>query len=379
MKPAMRMAAALCFFGLLPIVHCAQYNVPPGWLGLALLVPKPPWWNRDWSARRAVSINNAGSALSDVPVMVRLTSSNFNFTAAQSNGSDVCFISGGTSVLSHEKDVYASGNAAFWVRVPSLPSGITTIYMYYGSSSSCPASGSAWESNFHAVYHLSSDPSASVADSTGSNPLTGVAMTAANLVSTGTGFGLTFDGASQYLTAADSASLRMASDMSLEVLYTSNAYTLNAHYLLEKGDSDNDNYALYMKNNGAFGCAAAVGCAAFEFKDAATVYIDSTGTFTLTNLTQHYLSADLNDAGNQIDFYLDGVLAQSIGAALPGNTWAQPLSIGSQRFGAPNFFFAGTMDEVRISASVRGADYYAFIYQNIGAASTPSIGAEESQ
>jgi len=167
--------------------------------------------------------------------------------------------------------------------------------------------------------------------------------------------------------------------MSLEVLYTSNAYTLNAHYLIEKGDSDNDNYALYMKNNGAFGCAAATGCAAFEFKDAAAVYIDSTGTFSLTNLTQHYLAANLNDAGNQIDFYLDGVLAQSIGAALPGNTWAQPLSIGSQSFGAPNFFFAGTMDEVRISAATRSADYYAFIYQNIAAASTPSIGAEELQ
>ncbi|HMW60581.1 MAG TPA: hypothetical protein PKA91_13105, partial [Leptospiraceae bacterium] len=66
-------------------------------------------------------------------------------------------------------------------------------------------------------------------------------------------------------------------------------------------------------------------------------------------------------------------------ASLPGNMWPQVLSIGRQSFGASSFLFSGTMDEVRISSTLRSADYFAFVHDNVTAGSTPTIGAEETQ
>ena len=86
----------------------------------------------------------------------------------------------------------------------------------------------------------------------------------------------------------------------------------------------------------------------------------------------------MNDVSNQIQFFLDGTLAGTHAAGLPGNVWAQPLTIGAQKYGARNYFFSGTIDEVRISSTRRSADYYAFVHQNVTLAATPSVGSEES-
>jgi hypothetical protein len=373
----MRYTSRLTLLIFLLCTGCARYDAMQNWLGLLALRPSAPWWDRSYGARRSIVISNTGGTLSGVPVLVRLTTSNFTFSRTQSDGSDVCFTSAASEQLAFEKDVYASNDASFWIRT-DLPAGDTMVYVYYGSTSSCPSAGSVWDSSYRAVYHLSSDPSSALADSVNSNSLTATAMTAANLTTTTSARGLTFNGTTQFLAAPDSATLRIASDASIEVVYSSNAYTTNAHYLVEKGDSDNDNYALYLKNNGAFGCAAAVGCAAFEFKDSGGTYVDTTGTFSATTGTFHTLSANVNDAGNQIQFFLDGTLAGTHAAGLPGNTWAQPLTIGAQKFGGRNFFFSGTIDEVRISSTLRSADYFAFVHRNVALATTPEIGSEET-
>ena len=375
------MRILLCaWLGLTLLGNCAHYDATSAWLGLSIFRPIAPWWNRSWGLRRSVTIANHGTTLSDVPVLIPLSSSNFSYANAQSNGMDVCFADSSQTQLAFERDVYnTAGNSAFWIRIPTLPSGSTTVYMYYNSQSTCPSTGSVWDSNFRAVYHLSSDPSASVPDSANSNALTGIAMTAANLTSTQTGYGFLLDGTTQYLTAPDSPTLQIASSLSLEVVYKLSSYTLNAHYLVEKGDSDFDNYSLYLKRTGAFGCTSPIGCAAFEFRDAGSSYFDITGAKDMTTGTWHTLAANVDATGGTVDFYLDGSFSESLPASLPGNMWPQVLSIGRQSFGASSFLFSGTMDEVRISSALRSADYFAFVHDNVTAGSTPTIGAEETQ
>ena len=376
MKSLVARAFVLC---ILTCLGCGRYDAMQGWLGLVRFRPWAPWWDRAWSYRRPITVTNQGSALNGVPVLVHLTPSNFTFSHASASGDDICFASAASVQLPFEKDIFASaGEGSFWVRT-DLPAGDTLIYVYYGSSQSCPSAGSAWDSTYRAVYHLSSSPASILADSVNSNSLTATGMTAANLAATNSGYGLTFDGATQFLAAPDSATLRLASDASIEVVYKSDPYTTNAHYLVEKGDSDFDNYALYLKNNGAFGCAAATGCAAFEFRDAGSTYVDSTGAFSVTTGAFRSLAVNLNDVANQLDFYLDGALAGSVAAGLPVDTWAQPLTIGAQNFGGRNFFFSGTIDEVRISSTLRSADYYAFVHRNVTLATTPQTGEEEVQ
>lgn len=93
-----------------------------------------------WDNRRAITVDNtSGSAKSDYPVKVELTSSNFDFAGAQANGEDIRITdSDGETVLDYWIQDFnsASSTATIWAKVPSIPgSDSAIIYMYYNNSS----------------------------------------------------------------------------------------------------------------------------------------------------------------------------------------------------------------------------------------------------
>lgn len=47
--------------------------------------------NLGWNCRRGITINNTGSALTDYQVLVTLNNSNFDYSKANSDGSDIRF------------------------------------------------------------------------------------------------------------------------------------------------------------------------------------------------------------------------------------------------------------------------------------------------
>jgi len=95
------------------------------------------WYFTSWSRRAPVTINNTGSALTDYQVNVDVTYD----ADMQPDFDDIRFVDSDDSTeLSHWRESYiASTSAVFWVKVPSVPSGDKTIYMYYGN----PVAGSA--------------------------------------------------------------------------------------------------------------------------------------------------------------------------------------------------------------------------------------------
>jgi hypothetical protein len=96
------------------------------------------WYNVNWSRRAPVVINNPGSALTGFQVKVNVT-----FDAdMQVDFDDIRFTdSDGLTLLSHWRAMYtASSSARYWVKIPSLPSGTKTIYMYYGNGGVSSAS-----------------------------------------------------------------------------------------------------------------------------------------------------------------------------------------------------------------------------------------------
>jgi hypothetical protein len=97
------------------------------------LAVKSDWYNTSWSRRAPVVINNSGSALTDYQVRVDVTYD----ADMQPNFNDIRFAdSDGSTLLSHWRESYIdSTSAIFWVKVPSVPSGNKTIYMYYGNAS----------------------------------------------------------------------------------------------------------------------------------------------------------------------------------------------------------------------------------------------------
>ncbi len=106
----------------------------------------PAWYDSAWHYRRPVLIANSGAFLSYYQVLVRLDSYNFDFDRTKPDGSDVRFThSDGTTVLNYWIESYDSPNqlAYVWVRVPSISSGNTAIYLYYDNPAASPASDGA--------------------------------------------------------------------------------------------------------------------------------------------------------------------------------------------------------------------------------------------
>ena len=107
-----------------------------------------------WGYWREITITNSGSALSDYQVKIELNSGNFDFSHAKSDGSDIRFYdSDRVTPLSYWIEEWDSGSehAVVWVKVPEIPSGTKTIYMYYGN----PSAGS--ESNGNDVFDFFDD------------------------------------------------------------------------------------------------------------------------------------------------------------------------------------------------------------------------------
>ncbi len=88
--------------------------------------------------RRPITIDNTGSSysLTDYQIKVTLTTSNFDYSKAKSDGSDIRFTdSDGVTILDYWIEKWnTSGTSILWVKVPNIPASSTkTIYMYYGN------------------------------------------------------------------------------------------------------------------------------------------------------------------------------------------------------------------------------------------------------
>jgi len=107
------------------------------------------WYNTNWSYRIPVTINSSTS-LTDYQIKVVIDSSHSDFWShVQSDAKDVRFTdSNGSTPISYwiEKWDTTSGSesATIWVKVPNIPNGTKTIYLYYGNSS---ATGNGWHTD----------------------------------------------------------------------------------------------------------------------------------------------------------------------------------------------------------------------------------------
>lgn len=135
------------------------------------------WWNNSWCYRQKLTFDNSGQSenLQDFPVLVALTTSNFDFNKAKDNGEDIRFVdSDDTTEVKYEIENWdkANSKAWIWVKVPQIDGSSSTdyIYMYYGNSGASDAQDAVntWDSHYKAVYHLNKS-SGDVLDSTGNN------------------------------------------------------------------------------------------------------------------------------------------------------------------------------------------------------------------
>ncbi len=107
--------------------------------------------NANWKKRKSVTLNNPAGTQTDYPVRIVV---NFEPNMAD-NFNDIRFTNqAGDTGFSYYKSHWVSRDKAyFWIKAPSLPSGNTEIYMYYGNPSATSLSGPDgivyWTDNFH--------------------------------------------------------------------------------------------------------------------------------------------------------------------------------------------------------------------------------------
>lgn len=136
------------------------------------------YYSRFVPPSRTVTFAAPASTLTDFPALVKCNST---FNIGTQTGYDVHFQDLSGNELPYDLDYYDSvtGNGAWWVKIPSLPSsGATSIKMLYGDSSASTNSSTpltVW-ADYAAVYHFNEiDYSYQTNRATGTQSASGIA------------------------------------------------------------------------------------------------------------------------------------------------------------------------------------------------------------
>ncbi|MFC2000769.1 DUF2341 domain-containing protein, partial [Chloroflexota bacterium] len=101
------------------------------------------WYDLVWGYRKPITINNSGPLLTDNQVKVTVnTQELIGAGKMQSDGDDIRFTQadGYTEIPYWIKSGINTDSTEIWVKVPSIPGGDSTIYIYYGHSGASSAS-----------------------------------------------------------------------------------------------------------------------------------------------------------------------------------------------------------------------------------------------
>jgi autotransporter-associated beta strand protein len=309
-----------------------------------------------WHYSKKVYINtkeggaNIKSNQSNFPLLVRLTSANFNFSQAQSLGQDVRF-SKSTGVhfpYQIERWDNVSDLAEIWVNVDVIKgyNDSQYVWMYWGKSNAVDSSKSTavfdTANSFVAAYHfpVSSDTFGDATYNVNTGTNSGSTPNASSII----GYGRSFVRASsQKITAADANVLDLTGTITLSAWI--NPTSIDTADIIGKDSTAYDLEIIPTKY--------------LRFGSNKTFYLSSAASAISTGSWYH-VAATYNSTGNPILFYVNGAqLGTSVTGAAPVAT-ATTLYIGARASGK---YFNGGMDEPRVEKACRSADWIKLCYE----------------
>ncbi|MCP4707895.1 MAG: DUF2341 domain-containing protein, partial [Planctomycetes bacterium] len=174
----------------------------------------------NWSYSTDIILNtsatgaNISGAVNNFPILLRLTTDNFSFGEAKSDGTDIRFsTSGGTHIPYGIAKWDDGGNLAqLWVKVPTINGNDNSQYitMYWGKADAGDSSNSEavfdTAHNYLGAWHLEDDPTGGTAYDASANGYNGAvygSMTTGDLVPGQIGRAYDFDGANDYVEFGD--------------------------------------------------------------------------------------------------------------------------------------------------------------------------------
>lgn len=299
---------------------------------------KSVWYDTQWGYRKEITLDNTtanigttSEALINFPVLLTLNSSNFDYSKAKSDGSDIRFTdSDGSTALDYQIETWdVAGNSYVWVKVPQIDINSNTdkIYLYYGNSSASDAQNAAsvWSNGFVGVWLLNDPQNTttvldSATDPSQENGTSLAGITNASKIQSGIGGALVFNAlTTDYVTLGTPEALNLTPN--------SQEFTIDAWVKLPinatgtfftKGQSTaaNIQYEMYVSGN--------------------TLNSRVGGTARNSNLIiadgnwHHIVLRNYNSAGFKFSQYVDGTLGNTFVASGAGISTFDTL-IGARR------------------------------------------------
>jgi RHS repeat-associated protein len=341
----------------------------------AQVVAATAQWSNGYSYRRAITIDHTKVPNTDqtnFPVLISGTYSYLKTTAnkgnvTNANGYDIIFTSDGTgtNILPYERDSYnaSTGAVNFWVQIPTVShSSDSVFYIFYGNSSisadqSQPSQ--VWDSNYRGVWHLPNGSTLTGADSTAN----GYALTNNNGTAAATGEiggAASFNGTNNYLSNS-SLSIPVGSSITISFWNYVTASNVQNSAAFTVGNSDTPNRI-----------------AGFAPWSDSVLYWDygtdtNPGGRVSINYSSYlgawtYVTLEYNGNTSTHAIYLNGNLAASSVNLTTPTAMQTGIDVGAWPGGV--LYDHATIDEFRVSATARSADWIATEYSNQNSPST---------
>jgi len=311
-----------------------------GFIFIACAASSPAWWNKDWSGRKAFTVDTGAEAgaisepIGGAVMLVRLHQGNFAFEMAKEDGSDIRFVSeDDKTVLPHQIEKFDSllTEAFVWVKVPEVkPGGQTKFWLYYGNGGEMEAVPAAktYDDDTVLVYHFAEKGApAADASSYGNKAETAGSPSDGSMI--GSGIRL-LGNAPITIPASDSMKWNPGSSMTWSAWIKPGALQPNAVIFNRKEEGN------------SFSIGLDQGVPYVEVTDASGTTRSAAGEALAVNSWKHL--AVVSD-GVKIDLVVDGELYGSLNSALPAmNGTALIGGDGTDALG-----FSGELDELEIS------------------------------
>jgi len=341
--------------------------------------------NPDWSHAKRICFNTTPSgaditgSVTDFPVLIRLTSANFDFTQAKSNGDDIRFAKSDTTFLPYEIERWdpVTQVAEVWVKTDTIygNDSMQVITMYWGNKNAVNTSSSAavfdTSSGFEGVWHLG-ETDTLAADATGNHyngtgyfttPVAGMIGKAQH-----------FNGVSSYIQMKGTApqsrlNFPMNGHYTISVWFFHDTLADSVTYLIAgKGE-----YQYFMKNFD-LSLSTQKHERQWEFTEYHGSNTWQAATYTPATEKEWINLVGIRDGSNQY-LYVNGALAmegyQVIGTGQDtiSRDTTEDFTLGAFLNPVPDWnqgyaYFSGAIDEVDVSSLPRSADWIKLSYMN---------------
>ena len=316
------------------------------------------------------------------PVLIRLTSSNFDFAQAKAAGEDLRFKKHDNSPLSYEIERWdaVNGRAEIWVKVDTVYGNDSThsITMYWGNPSATSASsgGAVFDtsSGFRGVWHMADNSAnATVKDATGRN--NGLMMADSSELNTSSvstsgvvGGAAVFHGRDNFQwvdLGADRPFINGKQEITISLWMNAdvNTYTSKDLFGFSKG-------GVLSSSQPESRASLALSYGNIVLQSQA-MDSDSSHNFTSTQTfipqTWNYVVGIMKISVDSIYLYVNGT--QWIASSVDYNATATDMtnsscsSIGADVLGKDQYF-NGEIDEARLEDNARSPDWIKLSYEN---------------